>query len=676
MKQYIEIKQTTFIFVFLLISIISFSQVDSTKNVEEMVVTGTLKASKKSDSPIPVEIISFRLLQKNPTPSIFDALGMVNGVKPQINCNVCNTGDIHINGMEGPYTLILIDGMPIVSGLSSVYGLSGIPTSLVDRIEIVKGPGSSLYGSDAMGGIINVITKSPNKTPLINVDVFGTDWGEINTDFATKIKIDSSLSSLIGVNYYNFQNVIDRNNDGFTDLTLQNRLSIFNKWQYNRFENRLANIAFRFVQEDRWGGQTNWNKQWRGTDSIYGESIYTNRFEIIGNYQLPMKEKIITQFSYNWHNQNSWYGNTPYMANQQVAFMQVYWDKKINKHTLLVGSSIRNTRYDDNSPATSSIDGTTTKVALSHIPGIFIQNEYKINDKNTVLLGYRYDYNSHHGNIHSPRLAYKLGNNKHIVRANFGTGFRVVNLFTEDHAALSGARKLIIEETLLPEKSLNSTLHYTYKKNNKLMQQEWELTLFHTYFTNKIIGDYLSNPLEIRYKNLDGFAVSQGISINTDINFKFPLKLNTGVTYMHVFSYDSENKTKTDQLHAPKWSGTYTLTYSFPSLWTMDVNGQWYGPMKLPIQPNDFRPEQSPIYSIVNVQITKKWKKGLSIYGGIKNVLNFVPSNPIMRPYDPFNKNIDNPIENPNAYSFDPSYNYASLQGIRTFLGLRYSFEK
>lgn len=184
MKQKIEIKQTLFIFIFLLIPIISFSQADSTKNIEEMVVTGTLKELKKSDSPIPVEIISFRLLQKNPTPSIFDALGMVNGVKPQINCNVCNTGDIHINGMEGPYTLILIDGMPIVSGLSSVYGLSGIPTSLVDRIEIVTGPGSSLYGSDAMGGIINVITKSPNKTPLMSVDVFGTDWGEINTDIA------------------------------------------------------------------------------------------------------------------------------------------------------------------------------------------------------------------------------------------------------------------------------------------------------------------------------------------------------------------------------------------------------------------------------------------------------------------------------------------------------------
>jgi outer membrane receptor for ferrienterochelin and colicins len=235
---------------------------------------------------------------------------------------------------------------------------------------------------------------------------------------------------------------------------------------------------------------------------------------------------------------------------------------------------------------------------------------------------------------------------------------------------------LIIEETLLPEKSLNSTLHYTYKKKSHRINQEWEISLFHSYFTNKIIGDYLSNPLEIRYKNLSGYAISQGVSINTDFNFSFPLKLNTGITYMEVFSYDTEQKTRNEQLHAPRWSGTFLITYTFSNQWIIDLNGQWYGSMKLPIQPNDYRPENSPFYTILNLQVTKKWKKGLSIYGGIKNILNFIPSNPIMRPYDPFNKNTNNPIENPNGFSFDPSYNYASLQGIRTFLGLRYSFGK
>ena len=109
--------------------------------------------------PILPKIAAF--FRKNPTPSIFDALQNINGVRPQLNCNICNTGDIHINGLEGPYTMVLIDGMPIVSSLGTVYGLSGIPNSLVERVEIVKGPASSLYGSEAVGGLINIITKNP-----------------------------------------------------------------------------------------------------------------------------------------------------------------------------------------------------------------------------------------------------------------------------------------------------------------------------------------------------------------------------------------------------------------------------------------------------------------------------------------------------------------------------------
>ena len=120
-------------------------------SLDEVVVTGTLKAVNRLESAVPVEVYKPVFFKKNPTSNIFEALQNVNGVRPQLNCNVCNTGDIHINGLEGPYTLVLIDGMPIVSGLSTVYGLSGIPNSLLERIEIVKGPASSLYGSEAVG---------------------------------------------------------------------------------------------------------------------------------------------------------------------------------------------------------------------------------------------------------------------------------------------------------------------------------------------------------------------------------------------------------------------------------------------------------------------------------------------------------------------------------------------
>lgn len=648
--------------------------------LDEIVVTGTMKEIRRSNSPVPVEIITPKLFQKNPTPSLFEAVGMVNGVKPQLNCNVCNTGDIHINGMEGPYTMILIDGMPIVSGLSTVYGLSGIPNSMVERIEIVKGPASSLYGSEAMGGIINVITKNPTTAPLFAADVFGTTWQELSVDASAKFKLKKA-TSLLGVNYFNYQNPIDNNKDNFTDVTLQNRISVFNKWNFERKHQRVASMAARYVYENRWGGEMNYTDKYRGTDIIYGESISTNRAEIFGLYQLPIKEKIFTQFSYNAHIQDSYYGTTPYMADQQVGFIQTYWDKELDsKHNLLVGASARYTVYDDNTPATSSADGNKNQPAKTFLPGIFVQDEFTINSKNTLLAGYRYDYDKHHGNVHSPRIAYKYTPSKnHTIRVSFGTGFRIVNIFTEDHAALSGAREVVIKNELKPERSLNGNLNYVLKIPTDHFFAGIDITGFYSYFTNKILPDFDTDPKKIIYDNLDGHAISKGVSVNTDFNFNFPLKLLAGVTWMDVFQKEQNNHGKLEksvQVHAPKWSGTFVGTYHFPKGYTVDLTGNWNGPMRLPILPNDYRPEYSPWFSIINLQGTKKLMNGIEIYGGIKNLFNFVPNDPIMRPFDPFDKVADDPINNPNGYTFDPNYNYASMQGIRGFLGFRYNLFK
>ena len=183
---------------------VNVEMISSQKEMDEVVISGTMKEVSKSDSPVPVEVYTAKFFKANPNPSVFEALQHVNGVRPQINCNVCNTGDIHINGLEGPYTMILIDGMPIVSGLSTVYGLSGIPQSLIERVEIVKGPASTLYGSEAVGGLINIITKTPTNAPVISLDVFGTSWGEINADVAGKFRAGKKAQSLLGINYFNY----------------------------------------------------------------------------------------------------------------------------------------------------------------------------------------------------------------------------------------------------------------------------------------------------------------------------------------------------------------------------------------------------------------------------------------------------------------------------------------
>lgn len=652
--------------------------IESQNSLNEVVVTGTLQEMTKSESAIPVDILTPKLFQKNPTPNLFESMQMVNGVQPQLNCNVCNTGDIHINGMEGPYTMVTIDGMPIVSALSTVYGLSGIPNSLVNRVEVVKGPASTLYGSEAVAGLINIITKNPIGAPKVSADAFVTSDLEYNTDLGIKLS-GKKVHSLLGINYYNFQNILDNNKDGFTDLTLQNRISVFNKWSFERKNNRVANIAARFVYEDRWGGQTQWEKKWRGTDSIYGESIFTSRYEVIGNYQLPIdKEKIFFQYSFNTHDQNSYYGTTPFMANQTIAFGQLYWNKNITDSlNLLVGLPFRYTYYDDNTIGTQNADtlNVLNKPQQTYLPGLFLQSELK-HKQLTALAGLRFDYNTNHGTILSPRLAVKYSLKKdNIFRLSAGNGYRVVNLFTEDHAALTGAREVIIKNNLKPEKSWNVNLNYQRLITYTNAYLEVDASIFYTYFSNKIIGDFLTDPNKIIFDNISGYAVSNGASLNANIVFINGIKANVGTTFMEVYSMQKDtigNLVKIPQLHAPKYSFNFTLSYTLAKYnISVDYTSNVKSPMHLPVVPNDFRPEQSPWFAIHNLQFTKKFRKGLEIYFGIKNILDFVPQNPILRPFDPFDKHINE--NNPYGYTFDPSYNYSSLQGRRYFVGVRYN---
>ena len=207
--------------------VINVKMVAMDEKLQEVVVTGTMKEVRRSESPAPIEVYSAKFFLKNPTPNLFESLANVNGVRPQLQCSVCNTGDIHINGMEGAYTMVMIDGMPIVSGLSTVYGLLGIPNSMIERMEVIKGPASTLYGSEAVGGLINVITKTPLKTPIFSFDVSGTSYAEFNNDISTKFKIGKATSILSG-NYFHFDKKWDVNHDNFTDVTLAKRASIFN----------------------------------------------------------------------------------------------------------------------------------------------------------------------------------------------------------------------------------------------------------------------------------------------------------------------------------------------------------------------------------------------------------------------------------------------------------------
>jgi outer membrane receptor for ferrienterochelin and colicins len=261
----------------------------------------------------------------------------------------------------------------------------------------------------------------------------------------------------------------------------------------------------------------------------------------------------------------------------------------------------------------------------------------------------------------------------------------VVNIFTEDHAALTGARSVKFEGELNPETSWNVNLNFinkNYFTNGFFLGID--SSVFYTYFNNRILPDYDTDPNKIIYRNLDGFSVSQGISLNLDMSWTRGLKILAGATLMDVSV--KKNGERFRQLLTESFQGTWSIAYEFSSIdLAVDYTGNLYGPMRLPLLGNlDPRSEYSPWWSIQNIQLTKALSNQWDVYGGIKNLLDFTP-NPysIARPFDPFDQNVvfgnEGQVvptaDNPYALTFDPSYVYAANQGIRGFIGIRYTLK-
>lgn len=653
---------------------------ESTLTMDEVIVTGTLQPTFVSRSPVKVEVITSKHLNTY-TPaaatSIVEGISLVNGVQEVVACGVCFTNSISINGLPGPYTAVLMDGAPIYGNLASVYGLNGIPSMIIDRFEVIKGPSSTLYGSEAVAGVINIITKDPSDQPAVSIDVMGTTHRESfgNLSFAPKI---GKSSGFIGLNYAYINDFEDQNEDGFGDNINLDRISLFSKWNISRPSNKAFSISAKYYYEDRRNGVEEFladrnYRRLRGSDQVYGESIYTKRLEVFGSYEFLLSESVRLDYSLSTHSQDSYYGSDYYEAGQNIAFTNFIWQKSLGKHAITSGITSRYQSYDDNTIATQQ--NGSNQPDNQFIPGFFVQNEWEVSKTFTALSGGRLDHYQDHGVIFSPRLSlkYKPGTWT-TLRTNFGTGFRIVNLFTEDHAFVTGQREVIIEENLNPEESYNASLNLNHVYTLGESQGMIDVDLFYTYFTNKITPNYDSEG-EIRYANANGFAVSKGIGVSLQQELVFPLAFSVGVNVQDVS--ETENGAKRSIEFAPKWTGIFTLNYTHDR-WGLiaGYTTRLTGPMALPevfdldengMTLSEPRPTTSEVFAIHNLQLSKKLSKGFSFYGGVQNIFNYIQN---ASPLTGFN----DPSTNLGfSQSFDTAYAYSPIHGREFYIGFNWN---
>ncbi len=656
--------------------------------LEEVVVTGTMKESFVTNSPVKIEVITARFLEKNTAPTnIVEGITLVNGVQEVVTCGVCYTNSISINGLPGAYTAVLMDGTPIYGNLASVYGLNGIPTTIIDRFEVIKGPNSTLYGSEAVAGVINIITKDPSSQPLLSVDIMGTTHLESFGNIALAPRI-GKFDGFIGLNYAYLNDFEDDNGDGFGDNISMDRISLFSKWSMNRPSGKKFTLSGKYYYEDRRNGVEAFLKdrayrELRGDDTIYGESIFTNRVELFGTYELATSENMKVDYSFSHHLQDSYYGADFYKAEQTIGFANLIWNKEVKNHDLTIGLTSRYQYYDDNTVATQIEDGLN-RADKQFTPGIFAQDEWRVSNKLSILSGARLDHYNAHGLIFSPRLSAKYNPESWTsIRVNGGTGFRIVNLFTEDHAFVTGQREVVLLESLKPERSYNGAFNFNHIFITSNSSGSIDFDGYYTYFTNKIIPNYDTFG-KIIYGNTNGHAVSKGLSVNVNQQF------DGGLAYSLGYNVQRATETEIDELgnaatrgieFSSDWGAVAILNYEWkkqqllfaytarftgeitlPEVFDLDQNGQ-------PLATS--RPTRSAPFSLHTLQITKTFKKkNLAVYLGIQNILDY------RQPYSPLIGFNDPNTAAGFSDSFDTAYAYSTLNGREFYLGVKWNTGK
>ncbi len=624
--------------------------------LDNVVVTGTLKEMAIKDSPVKVNVVTGNFLSKTAESNIMEAIQYINGLYSQVDCAVCGTNNIRINGMEGPYTSILIDGMPLMGALSSVYGLNGINPNIIRSLEVIKGPNSTLYGSQAMGGVINIITENPHSLPAFSLASNTNTHSEHNFDFSL-VPTFGGITSMFTGSVYLQDRFIDENGDNFADITQNQRISLFNKWEIARKSGKKFSLAGKYYFEDRMGGTENFNRDLRGSSLVYGESIYTNRFELFGSYELPTSENIRLDASFSYHDQDSYYGDYHYVADQNTAFANLIWDRNFGEKTgLVTGLTARYDKLNQLFNGEELLGGSEDE---RFVPGVFTQIDYTVSDNLNGLVGLRADGYNEHGVILSPRFNVKADPFSHsTVRLNVGTGFRIVNLFTEEHESLTGSREVIVAEELNPERSFNVALNWNQIIDFDKSVINADVDLYYTRFSNQIIPNY-DTINQIIYENLDGHSVSRGIGISIAHNFLAPFTYTVGVTFQDVYSV--EQGRRSDLEFSPDFNSVFGLTYRAKHQLTFDYTSRLVGRMKLPEYPD--RSNHSPLFSEHNLKVTKVFQNNFEMFISGKNLFNYIQKDAIIAPNAPFSED------------FATDYVYGPLQGRRFVLGMKISFE-
>jgi outer membrane receptor for ferrienterochelin and colicins len=638
--------------------------------LNEVTVSKTIKSTKNSyTSSINLQTMGQKELLKAACCNLSESFSTNPSIDVNFSDAVTGNKQIKMLGLTSPYILIAEENIPSVRGASQAYGLSFVPGTWVESIQLTKGAGSVINGYESISGQINYeILKPVNDIPFF-INAYGSMEGryELNTHFNQKYSDKLSSTLFIHGNTRNSKN--DMNDDGFLDGPIGKQVNILNRWQYSDAEKGIVSfLNMRYMtDEDKF------------TTNAWGSEINTEKIEISNKtgYVFPDMpyQSIGFQNSFQSHKQDSYFGFNQYEIHQKSYYSNLLFNSIISntKNKFTTGVNFTYDAYDEYVALNFSKDFSR----IDNSVGAFFEYTFDNLDDFSLVAGARIDNHNRLGTFITPRLHVRYNPWKDaVIRASAGRGKRAANIFAENQNLFASSRSFSILNTdgklygLNPEIAWNYGLSFsqTFKMFGK--DSEIALDYYVTDFQNQAVVDIDFSPQQVVFSNLDGKSFANSFQAEFSIE---PIKhLNIKSAYKY---YDVQTQFATGQLQrALQAKHRFFTNIAFEThikdkgqQWKFDVTYNWLGKQRMPNTSSNLPQyrldEYAPSFAVINAQITRTFSSVFEVYVGGENIGNYKQDNAILS------------ADNPFSGYFDSSMIYGPVFGQMYYAGLRFKIK-
>ncbi len=585
-----------------------FSLQEDITGLDQVVISASRTGQLRHTAPVIVSVTSSKDFKATQSISLSEGLNFQPGLRMETNCQNCGFSQVRMNGLDGAYSQILIDSRPVFSALNGVYGLDQIPANSIDRIEVVRGGGSALYGSNAIAGTINIITKKPTEDYFEvagNVAAISSEASDKAITMNGTVLSNDYNSGLNVYGMFRDRQPYDHNNDGFTEITQVENKTFGFKSFFKPNDRSEISLDFHTIHEFRRGGNKLHLQPFKAditeqieSDVIGGGLTYEAfsknkdlRYSLYGTAQLSKNENFYGGKGETFEESINGYGNSldnTYLLGTQFSFDQQNFLG--STATFTVGSEFKNNLMRDRKP------GYNAKIDQNlNILGIYAQQEWQATEKLKVLGGLRADLHNvaEENVVFNPRLNLLYAVSEQLqFRTSYAKGFRAPQVFTEDiHARIAAGEVSLVQFSENLESETSHSYLASAEWNKSTLDENYRLT-FETFYTRLEKPFILERVSETVFEKRNGEGANV-YGMNLDVVFA-PNEdwiLQLGGTFQKAL-YDSPVQFSDDPnvslqdarnfFKSPNIYGNFILTYAPVKHWQNNLSGVYTGSMYVP----------------------------------------------------------------------------------------------